>query len=244
MRDTCVYCGVKGSNFVPEHWVPKWLSRALVPKRLGGVIHFAPDAPSFGIQARGFEHTVRHVCTTCNNGWLSTIESQAKRHVLPFVLGTAGARTMTAAGLEHVARWGYLKAISLELGRPNDLTQLHSAQIYADFRREKQPPFPNCSLALGVRDFGDEPHPIFVWWESHSIDMETEPPFSMRFTGYQTVLIIGCVVVSVIGTQIPVTPDVDHGQGFNVLWPTIPNGGEFQWPPKHRFTCLTPDGFS
>jgi hypothetical protein len=248
--DVCAFCGQTGSDFAPEHWIPRWLSRELIPTHATSVTHLglgAPGAP-LGEEVDAFEFAVPHVCTKCNETWLSSIEGKAKRHVLPFILGTAGP-TLTLPGLQQVARWCYLKVISLELGRPAELRALHSEDVYSEFKRTKRPPYPNCSLALGVREIGNDKNPIFVWWRSRHEPMVATPLPSwtlpkVRFEGYRTTLVIGQLVIDVIGAGVPTRLDVEHGEGFEVLWPLPVTGGKFRWPPDHRFTALAPDGLS
>jgi hypothetical protein len=234
--DTCVFCGRQGDDFAPEHWVPQWLSRKLFPTHGSGVRHNLPHGTW---EADAFELTVKHVCNACNHHWLSDIEARASKYVFPLVMGAPDLSTITRVGMREVARWGYLKTISLELGRPGDQTPTHDGSVYADFQRRKWPPVPNCSIALGIREIGDdEPDPVFVWFRSQGgHPFAATPPATRRVTeGYRTTLLVGSLVFDVIGVKDPGRIGTSHEQGLVPLWPTPAHfGGTFTWPPKRRF---------
>jgi hypothetical protein len=236
LMDTCAFCGWEGEDFAPEHWIPQWLSRKLVPEYATGVRHNLPEG---SWDADVFELTVKHVCNECNNTWLSEIETKASKFVFPLVIGAPNRETISEVGLRHVARWGYLKTILLELGRPDDHEPTHDTSVYAQFKESRWPPIPNCSLALGVREVGpDEPNPVFVWFSSQGgFSYSTRPPAPWRETkGYRTTLLIGHVIFDVIGVKDAGSINVPHGKGYVPLWPTPAfHGGKFTWPPTRRF---------
>ena len=123
--DACVFCGYKGSDFAPEHWIPNWLSRELIPEHATHVIH---NRPGHSWPSRRFEFTVPHVCKACNHGWMSDLEARTKPHVLPFILGAADESNITGTGLELIVSWSYLKVLSLELGRTETQNKTHDAR--------------------------------------------------------------------------------------------------------------------
>jgi hypothetical protein len=225
--DTCAFCGYTGKKFAPEHWAPQWLSRELAPDIRAGVMHRIGDTPTFG--ARLFEVRLPHVCDDCNHGWLSDLENQSKPHVLPFILGNAPDPDKTDIRL--VLRWCYFKAISLELGRPPEHRPTHDSSVYGAFKESRVPPSPNCSLALGYRDITTT-SPVFLWWQSNGLDFSASEPGVPAVDGYHTTAVIGYLVIDVFGTGLPVNLNVEHGEGFNVLWPL---GATFTWPPDKRF---------
>jgi hypothetical protein len=231
--DTCAFCGYAGTNFDPEHWIPRWLSRELIPGLASGVIHNMPGLPSW--EAKLFEIVLPHVCKTCNGGWLSDLESDAKPYVLPFILGNSVP--MTEQGMRLVASWCYFKAISLELGRPSEHRPTHDWSVYRNFKASGVPPYPNCSLALGYRQI-EETSPIWVWWRSRGLSFTSGQSGVPSIDGYRTTILIGYLVADAIGAALPVEVDIEHPEGFHVLWPLARTGGTFSWPPEKRFTGI------
>lgn len=234
--DTCAFCGHTGpsrEDFRHEHWVPQWLNRELFPRlSQGPVVH---NTPHSSWEADAFEMVVEHVCEDCNGGWMSDIETKAKKHVLPFILGVANS--VGPHGLNHVARWCYLKVVSLELGRPQEQEPTHDHGVYRAFKEKKNPPYPNCTLALGIRDI-NETSPVFVSFESQAFNFTADHPDYPdlpTFEGYRTTLLVGHLVIDVFGTAVPVPVTGDHGDGYSLLWPLPVTGGTFTWPPARRW---------
>jgi hypothetical protein len=229
--DKCVFCGYEATRFPPEHWASQWLADEIA-NRSEGVAHNILGVPQF--TSRKVHITLKHVCGKCNSTWMSAIESQAKKHVLPMILGDY-SEGLTPKGLEHVLRWCYLKAICLEIGRPSEHPPTHSHDVYAHFRKTRFPAFPNSSLALGARDI-DEPNPHFFVWASQSLAIRPEEGAD-PIDWYHTTVLIGHLVIDLIGTHEPHHLNVEHLPGLQVLWP-VREGWSFTWPPEHRFSGL------
>lgn len=235
MTDICVFCGYEGDEFDPEHWVPKWLSRALIPKHGEMIGHVAEDR-SIRMK-RYFDYTVPHVCKTCNSGWMSDIESRASYDgdVLRMVLGVPEPPPSREAQTK-LASWCFLKAITLELGRPEAHEPTYPRTVYEAFKRDKTPPRKACSIALGLRTIpARASNPVFLWHKSQGRIFPVGPGGVYRETGYLTTLLIGHLVIDVAGLLRPLNAQLDHGEGFVPLWPSLP-GKEFPWPPSKRFS--------
>jgi hypothetical protein len=228
-----VFCGYEADEFPPEHWIPDWLSRELFPKYAkGGVVHSINGEETH--IADVFEMTVQHVCQKCNETWMSTIESRAKKHVFPMIVADYSAR-ITKQAIEHVARWSYLKIISLELGRPGDHLPTHPPAVYAAFRQTRKPPYPNVSLAIGAREAVPRSRPDFVSFVSQSFQAPWGPGGS-RVDFYRTTLVIGHLVIDAVGMASPNhRPNFEYADGLQVVWPMIVEGGTLTWPPDKRF---------
>ena len=116
MARGCIFCGK--SPTTREHLVPKWVSavlkqdhRGLDPR--GGVeaevllrqtlIHRAtwsnPNAIDF---------VANCVCASCNGGWMSVIENEAKLVLTPLIKGTW--KTLDVPAQRTIANWLALKA--------------------------------------------------------------------------------------------------------------------------------------
>jgi hypothetical protein len=249
MSDVCIFCGYEGDDFVPEHWIPDWLSRKLLPKHGSMVGHVIPDGSI--VKRRYFVYTVDHVCKTkCNGGWMSDMESRASDDgdVLRLILGVPKP-PLSQEAQARLAAWCFLKAITVELARPGDIGPPHypatyPQAMYTAFRQERKPPTPNCSIALGFRTINTitEPDPLFVWSKSQGRNFPAGDPGGIGSeAGYHTTLVIGHLVIDVAGLVRPINTKVDHGDERLVpLWPELP-GGAFPWPPPKRFSGIAND---
>jgi len=82
----CVFCG-STSDLTREHVLPDWLTEiGLDPEPS---IHHAGPLNRLPRQwsAKSFKTTVKMVCATCNNGWLSQLEGAAKPVIAPLIRG-------------------------------------------------------------------------------------------------------------------------------------------------------------
>jgi hypothetical protein len=243
--DVCAFCGYEGDNFDPEHWIPLWLSRKLIPKYGSMVGHVANDGSI--VLRRYFEITVPHVCRPCNGGWMSDIETKASSNgeVLRLVLGVTEP-PLTRGRQTDLATWCFLKALTAELARPENHTPTYPREMYAQFKRDKRPPRTACSIALGFRTMvATEPDPVFVWSHSQGrnfpIDQRgIDSGASATETGYLTTILIGHLVIDVAGLLRPLDAQLNHGEGFVPFWPELP-GKAFAWPPPKRFTGVADD---
>lgn len=194
MADNCVFCESEG-EFPLEHWVPKWISRAVIEpnqifehhNQLGDVWY-----------DRVMDMTVPHVCPTCNHGWMSNIETRARRVALPLIKGE-GVISLPEPDQRVLASWCFMKVISLEIGRPPDQPRTYPDYIYTGFRKFRYPPGTSCVVSVGIRDMpsGDP----YAWFRSegnkHTFPILGETP------GYRTALVVGHLVIDVFGVLDP-----------------------------------------
>lgn len=114
-RSGCVFCG--GSPLSNEHLFPQWVTKLLVDDPRG----YPPGKLSHAIVSQGKEisrwesdtplaFTVHTVCESCNNGWMSNIEYEAKRYLEPIITGSE-AVTLDEHALSVVATWMGLRAL-------------------------------------------------------------------------------------------------------------------------------------
>src|SRR5437868_6100226 len=113
--DLCAFCGASGTDFKPEHWVPKWISRATIGKNQG-ILHNSHGREPW--LRRMVDLTVPHVCPECNHHWMSDIETRSREAVLPLISGNAAK--LDKDRQQRLATWCFMKLITLELGRPED----------------------------------------------------------------------------------------------------------------------------
>ena len=107
MARTCVFCGGTG-KMSAEHVFPQW-SREYLREVEGKGTHTRKILHGDGrISARSHKAdpataTVKTVCASCNNGWMSRLESEAMPFLLSMIKGHR--RTYYDAGKALIARW-------------------------------------------------------------------------------------------------------------------------------------------
>jgi hypothetical protein len=105
----CIFCGSDGP-LTKEHVLGNWLadvglSDELVENMAGPLNRIGT---SFGT-ARPFQITVKSVCASCNNGWMSRLEQTARRVLAPKILGEHGRIQRDDAGA--IASWIHKTAL-------------------------------------------------------------------------------------------------------------------------------------
>jgi len=87
----CSFCGEE-AKLTGEHVLGSWLGR--IGLDLQPAQHGAGPLSRVGRNLGGvrppFRQTVRTVCATCNNGWMSRLEMVAERVLSPLILGAPG----------------------------------------------------------------------------------------------------------------------------------------------------------
>lgn len=230
MDDTCAFCGTTGTDFRPEHWVSQWISRATIP-RGKGILHRGPGGEPW--LNRIVDLTVDHVCPDCNHHWMSDIETNSRGLVLPLIEGEMAPKTFNAAEMQQIATWCFMKALTLELGRPPEQPRTYPDVLYSGFRKHKTPPH-GCLVSIGVRDIPEDP-PTFVWFKSEGRVHHAVPGMG-DLAGYRTALAIKHLVFDVIGVIAPAPIHVnDFDQRFFQIWPIT---SDLDWPPPVHFAGI------
>lgn len=117
----CAFCA--GGNLSKEHIWPSWAAEHLpdAPVRSEMVrLQRGPRTTTDNLSRPGsLKHKkLRVVCETCNNGWMSVLENDTKRIVLPMMTGQS--LFLDASAQKLLARWIALKVIIIEQARPED----------------------------------------------------------------------------------------------------------------------------
>ncbi len=114
---TCIFCGLRG-NLSKEHFWPEWLAPHLEPPESNAHVtefHSAEGKQPHRLERRSERQgsvttkKIRAVCASCNNGWMSSLESNAKPVLL--ALMNRNQSTISLEESHALARWVTLKSI-------------------------------------------------------------------------------------------------------------------------------------
>ena len=112
----CIFCGKPGVT--KEHVWPAWLlpylPRDAVNHELLDETHYRTHVERAVRRHAGAPHsgTLRIVCRSCNNGWMSILQNEAKPILLPLVLGEP--RTLFRKDQTILAAWMSMFAMVAE----------------------------------------------------------------------------------------------------------------------------------
>lgn len=103
MKKTCIFCARRADS--DEDVIPKWIPRLLKQQERERVrmrtSRFGHE-PHEQLTGESIQK-VGNVCSTCNNGWMSRLEEDAKPIMMPMMLGNP--LTLTASQQERVTTW-------------------------------------------------------------------------------------------------------------------------------------------
>jgi hypothetical protein len=186
----------KGSPSRPNIGRPSGYQRATIPPGKG-IEHHSSRGCVW--RAAEYDMTVPRVCPNCNHHWLSDIESRTRNIALPLIRGD-DKRSLTAAEQRQLSIWCFMKAITLELGRPSGERPTHPEELYSGFKRFRQPPVTSCAVLIGRREIeADDPSPMTIWFNSQGRNHPV--PGVGDVSGYRTAFLIGHLVVDVLGVH-------------------------------------------
>ncbi len=113
----CIFCGATGASvkITREHTFSNWVNQVLTPTIVGPDISYerrAMHGPKAGTvntwsAAVVAGHTLRAVCKSCNNGWMSELEGAVRPLIEPMIKGYNAA--LTTEQQITVATWATMK---------------------------------------------------------------------------------------------------------------------------------------
>ena len=103
---SCIFCGASGP-LTSEHVIPVWLQQYVGGREKSGFrgTHLSPIGMALSERtASGNSHTLAAVCATCNNGWMSRLESAFGR-LLPRLQADISPKRFSKAERHTIALW-------------------------------------------------------------------------------------------------------------------------------------------
>ncbi len=234
----CIFCGQ--GNLSKEHVWPQWAS-ALLPTYVNNrvleqritVVEKATLAkpPEFTArQGHTWTKKIRAVCVSCNNGWMSLLESAAKPILTPLI--ASQAHRLTVDAMHVLAQWMALKVMVAERNHPEDaVTPLDDC---AKFKRTREIP-PN--FKIWITKCGLE------GWRSryfrHAATVSTisigAPQHRLKNI-HSVAFCIGDLFVLVLHTTVEGVLNSNPSQPGPVV-PLFPVTGPCDWPPPRSLSA-------
>ena len=224
----CVFCGSE-SGLTREHVLPDWLTG--IGLELEPQIHHAGPLNKVPREwsSKPFRTTVRKVCSTCNSGWLSDLETAAKEVIAPLILGESRRLPYDEQAL--IAAWTCKTAlvsllISSDEARlggygvsPTEYTALYA-------QRDRVEPLPFSQYWIG--SYVGDRRGASIWVTPFVIEVvgANSPPDIP--SGYAMTLVLGKLLVQGVRFTAPALQvDLATEWGFLDIWPPQDT---FPWP--------------
>jgi hypothetical protein len=202
-----------------EHLWPNWLRKELAIRERH---EFRIEQEKDGVETRDhqfmeppFNQQVKAVCATCNGGWMSDIEADAKPLLQPLV--RAKGLRLDRGAQRTLARWSFLKACVFDEIHPQErvVPSIHRHEFYASGE------VPNGAwIRIATYEAREVGH--YAYQGILLAKQDTPPPTEP--TVYFVTITIGALVVQVSGSvfeewsfaDLPYPPRLNVGE----IWPT------------------------
>jgi hypothetical protein len=224
----CIFCQRKEAS--EEHVFARWVSR-LLADAAPFTLDKTPGRSTSGLRTINVKS--RAACQTCNGGWMSQSENEAKTLLHPMIRGEA--IQWDAIKQRQAARWTFKTALMLD--RSSLASQVAPTHHFRSLFEQQSPPDSvTIYLARYFPEAGEEHVGVIgSSYRPTAVDLLLYPdPYQITFS-------IGQAVFQVFGhsgtAQVEVhragyrdsgliVPVVDV---FRQLWPVRNDG--FEWPP-------------
>lgn len=235
MPKECAFC-LNTAKLTAEHLWPNWMNDLFPSKK-----RFKTKNEKGEIvrewSSDKLDWKARVVCETCNNTWMSDIESRAKSAMSNFILGKPGPIPQLCT--DSIALFAFTTAV-----------------IFDHVRRDREPFF-SRSVRYGFRESFAIPSSVKMFMAGflpggkghvHTCYHEGALYATDRFMLYVCTYAVGHFVFQVVGQNrqgyTKVTLEPREFQPFAVeFWPWVPGGAS--WPPAHVLqTAADFDSFS
>ncbi|ATY17186.1 hypothetical protein CU254_42195 (plasmid) [Amycolatopsis sp. AA4] len=209
-----------------EHVLPDWLTG--LGLGFSPVVHHAGPLNQVPREwsSKPFRTTVRMVCATCNNGWLSELERKAKPVLTPLIRGEP--RRLSVDDQALIAAWTCKTALVSLLAsatgpRPGGPPEEYTA-LYA--HRDRAEPLPFSQYWIG--SYTGDLRAASAWVTPFVIEAAGAQSPPALPSGYAMTLVLGRLLVQGVRFVVPaLAVELVTQRGFVDIWPptdTVP------WP--------------
>ena len=238
---TCVFCGRSGGAS-GEHVIPTWLGPVLVRSqaptgvRPGGkpITHRFTPPEADGGRPREWSTdapalVTKAVCTVCNNGWLSDLETAVAPVLTPLVVGQPYELSSDEQRL--VATWIYKTVLLFQMVRRGSIRAIPPAR-FAELHVNRRPPA-DARVWLSATHGGNAVHET-------STEVELSAP-TAQAPGFFTALALGNLLALCAGRRVDGPERLrvgsqGHTPSLVSVWPASVR--PVNWPPRVPLTDL------
>ena len=231
--------------------LPDWLKRVLPEVVTLGKIQHSIVTEGKSWYARAFTQTVKAVCRSCNTGWMSRLEDEAKPYLSPLIRGDnlspGQAAILSVEAQTVIARWALKTALvirELSSGVDIPVPAAFYRQLQANHPLDPIPPWTRIRLALhGEFDRANQTvalkNPVFL----NVFTGELVPRSSQihqrpdeASVSFCVTMAIGFLIVQVVAVYEPgPMTKFEVGQRPGVTMQVWPCFGQHRWPPSYPF---------
>jgi hypothetical protein len=209
--------------YLPKFEQPKNDEAYLVVRSEGVAIRRKPKPR----EGQPYTKTIKVVCKTCNETWMSGIEEGVKSVLIPMLQGISV--TLGTSDQVNLATWIALKVMVIETQNPNDAVIGKYGRSVFMTKRE----IPS-EMTIWIATHDTERLYMSYWHRSMKATLDNPAPSRRKLKDIQTTTfgvghLFSFTVVSVLPLGIELQPEPD--EAIWRLWPL--SAGDIHWPMPH-----------
>jgi hypothetical protein len=226
MARRCVYCGGLANS--KEHAIPDWLT-GLIPGA-GAFTHRRENPQPVTWRASGFDVLVRQVCKTCNEGWMSELETRSKDLISELVLDTRSAPLGHAEQIA-VATWIFKTSTMLALAYPEEHHHV-PLEDYRFFYEHRKPPDGTTIFIASLYVDANEGDQVYVGWTKPERLDYGRRGVVLEPHGYRLSLSVFLLIAQVL--RDPHGGRFERPRAYRDVWTRVRPISKGNWPPGRR----------
>lgn len=233
MTKTCVFCDSKGP-LSREHVFGQWLSKTgidLTPKP--HYKSFLNQTPQQIGKQPPFRQTVKNVCKSCNNGWMSRLEEIAQRVLAPIILDQS--TTITVDDQPAIAMWTQKTALIAMLVSSEEERQNGYGlppKLYHDLYKQRENLEPLQPSQFWIGKYSESQDSPAVRVVPMVVRRPNVPEPDMPEACLMTVIIGTLFLQCLLFIDETITIEMSSDLNFPQLWPSK---YDIQWPSGQSF---------
>jgi hypothetical protein len=230
MARACVFCG--GSPVTQEHGLPRWMAGLFTDDIVdfSRTIQFGGQEPEVRPwRGRPFSTKVGAACASCNNGWMSQLESEVAPILTPLIRGQ-GAR-LDVVQQHLLATWAVKTMLMLRLIAGDEDASELDEDAYRWLMQQRSAPSGEQAWIAHYAADGDAQWPITF----HYLAAGVAPPgFTEQPTpnAHCASFAVGHVAFALAGNRLengPIAVQRNPPSTWRALWPVT--GDAVDFPP-------------
>jgi hypothetical protein len=131
-----------------EHVWPEWLLRLMADRLTTTETLVTRDGKT--AKRDSMETTVKRVCESCNEGWMSDLETKAKPLLTPMIMGDGLPLIRTPDEMRILATWALKTHLMIDFYFPPH-QRFIPRRLYSEFFRRQTPP-QQCAVWIAAYD--------------------------------------------------------------------------------------------
>lgn len=223
----CIFCGATADS--REHLLPEWLQQVFPSKELA-IYHRTVGGEKKTWETKRFSQTAKVVCESCNHGWMSRLENEAKPILTPAI-----ARVEPCAfdlrSQWIAAQWAAKTCFVMQRQTPEPVApSTHPFLVRANGR-----PPPQMSIFVGshYRALRDPASSIYIQ-KPISLEIDQDGTQQVFEFGYLAFLAVGGISFLIVGHRLGSYVELVLGEHqaelFTKIWPWTQKA--VHWPPE------------